>query len=456
MAETDRSRSPEAGEAPKSAVTAVFSWLLVLLPAVFGLLYVRSFGVNVAVGDQWRVAQLFGKLASGTLGFADLWNQLNEHRILVPRIVILFLGRLTEWNNVAEMYATQVLLLVVVLAFLRAFRSDVGTGPRFFFFIPVPFLVFSFRQSETMLMGLLVQFALVLVFAVLAFYSLRGLHARAPSAGPFSVARLAFPLAVLSATLSSLSSAHGLLVWPVGLAQLLLGPARGRTKPLLAGTWAAIGAVEWAVYFLGYETPDRAQAPSAAGEGPFYPVRFFVTSVGGALWGGQGPALTVGACLLVLVGVALFLVARSGELAGSSFWLALMLFACLVLASVTVGRAERGIEQALVSRYATYSIVGVVGLYGTLAGLYLHRGSRAAAAAFTALLALVLFSLPVAYARGIEAGRQTEEAREWAASAVSTYDSQPDGALALLYPNPQVVRKRAPELERLGYNVFSE
>jgi hypothetical protein len=456
VAETDRSRSPEAGEAPKSAVTAVFSWLLVLLPAVFGLLYVRSFGVNVAVGDQWRVAHLFGKLASGTLGFADLWNQLNEHRILVPRIVILFLGRLTEWNNVAEMYATQVLLLVVVLAFLRAFRSDVGTGPRFFFFIPVPFLVFSFRQSETMLMGLLVQFALVLVFAVLAFYSLRGLRARTPSAGSFSVARLAFPLAVLSATLSSLSSAHGLLVWPVGLAQLLLGPARGRTKPLLAGTWAAIGAVEWAVYFLGYETPDRAQAPSAAGEGLLYPARFFVTSVGGALWGGQGPALAVGTCLLLLVGVALFLVAKSGEPASSSFWLALMLFACLVLASVTVGRAERGIEQALVSRYATYSIVGVVGLYGTLAGLYLHRGSRAAAVAFTALLALVLLSLPVAYARGIEAGRQTEEARQWAASAVSTYDSQPDGALALLYPNPQVVRKRAPELERLGYNVFSE
>ena len=133
-----------------------------------------------------------------------------------------------------------------------------------------------------------------------------------------------------------------------------------------------------------------------------------------------------------------------------------MLFAFLVLLSITVGRAERGIEQALVSRYATYSILGVVGLYGMLAKLYLERGSRVAAVTFAALLACVLLSLPVAYTEGIEAGYTTEVIGERKADVLATYESQPDIALRSLYGNPEVVKKRAPVLERLGYNVFSE
>jgi hypothetical protein len=426
------------------------SLFLVFLPVGSGLLYVRSFGVNVAYGDQWRIAQLFGKLSSGTLDFADLWNQLNEHRILLPRVLMLSLGRLTEWNNVAEMYATQALLLMALVILLLAFRRDVGSGSKLLLFVPVAFLVFSFRQAEIMLMGLLMQFALVLTFAVLAFHFLHVPRAR-PSG------KLAFPAALVSATLASLSSAHGLLVWPVGLLQLVVGPAAKRTKVYLGVIWSCVGTAEWLFYFHGYRVPDRA-VPDRAGEavaGVLYYPRFFLTSMGSSLSWWQGPAFVIGALLLVLVAAALLLATKDGKLAEHSFFAALMLFAFLVLLSITVGRAERGIEQALVSRYTIYSILGVVGLYGMLAKLYLDKGSRVPNIAFAALLACVLFSLPVAYSEGIEVGRATEESREWAAPVVADYESQPDETLALIYPNPEVVRKRAPVLERLGYNVFS-
>jgi hypothetical protein len=449
--ETNKPDTIHANKLP-SLVARLGSWVLILLPPTLGFLYVRFYGVNVAYGDQWRIAQLFGKLYSGTLDFADLWNQLNEHRILLPRVVMLLLGHLTRWNNVAEMYATQALLLIVLVILLLAFRRDVGSGPKLLFFVPVAFLVFSFRQAETMLMGLLMQFALVLAFAVLSFHFLHVFSRDRP------FGKFAFPAALISATLASLSSAHGLLVWLVGLLQLVVGPAEKQTKLYLGGIWSFLGTAEWVFYFLGYQAPDRA-APDPAGEaiaGVLYYPRFFLTLIGSSLSWWPGPALAIGVLVLVLVAVAFLLTTRNGKLAEHSFFAALILFAFLVLLSITVGRAERGIEQALVSRYATYSILGVVGLYGMLTKLYLERGSRVAALAFAALLACVLLSLPVAYTEGIEAGHATEVIRQRAARTLATYESQPDFALASLYPNPEVVRKRAPLLERLDYNVFSE
>lgn len=75
-----------------SRVARLGSWVFILLPPTLGFFYVRLFGVTVAYGDQWRIAHLFGKLSSGTLTLAPLWNQLNEHRIFVPRVVMLSLG----------------------------------------------------------------------------------------------------------------------------------------------------------------------------------------------------------------------------------------------------------------------------------------------------------------------------------------------------------------------------
>jgi hypothetical protein len=53
-------------------------------------------------------------------------------------------------------------------------------------------------------------------------------------------------------------------------------------------------------------------------------------------------------------------------------------------------------------------------------------------------------------------GRAQEVSRERAAHVLETYRSQPDARLVALYPRPETVRSRAPLLERLGYNVFSE
>jgi len=420
--------------------------VVLLFPPALGSLYVWLFGVNVVYGDEWRFAILFDEP-----NLARLWVQLNEHRIFVPKVVILSLGSLTKWNTVVEMYVTQTLLLTTLFVLFVAFDGSIRSRWKSVLVAPVAFLVFSLRQGATMLTGLLMQFVLVLTFAVLAFYFLRVL-------GRNTSRRLLFPAALVGATLASLSSAQGLLVWPVGLVQLLVCQPGRRAKWILVGAWSLLGAAEWLVYFLDYHIPAHTTTspPTDLVVGPLYLLRFFLTALGSSLSWWQEPAFAIGFLLLVLVAASIFLVIRQGRLAEYSFWTSLLLFSFLVLLAVTVGRAERGIDQALVSRYTTYSILGVVGLYAMLAKLHFESKSHSTAILFGTLLIVIMLTLPVTYAGGVKLGISTEASREKAAAVLVTYESQPDRRLTSLNPNPQLVRKRAPILQKLHYNVFSE
>jgi hypothetical protein len=419
---------------------------VLLFPPALGFLYVWLFGVNVVYGDEWRLAILFDKPS-----LARLWVQLNEHRIFIPKVIILSLGSLTKWNTVVEMYVTQALLLTTLFVLFVAFEGSIHSKWRPVLFAPVAFLVFSLRQGATVLMGLLMQFVLVLTFAVLAFYFLRVLGRNTSRGLPFAAA-------LAGATLASLSSAQGLLVWPVGLVQLLVGRPGRRTNWILAGAWSLFGVAGWLLYFLDYHIPAHTTAgrPADLVVGPLYLLRFFLTALGSSLSWWQEPAFAIGCLLLILVGASVCLVIGRGRVAEYSFWTSLVLFSLLVLLAVTAGRAERGIDQALVSRYTTYSILGVVGLYAMLAKLHLESKSRSTAILFGTVLIVVMLTLPVTYAGGVKVGSSIEASREKAAAVLATYESRPDSQLTSLDPNPQLVRKRAPILQKLHYNVFSE
>jgi len=76
-------------------VVRFVSYLLILLPAVLAVLYVRAFDVSVVFFDAWLVVRLFDKWSSGTLGLLDLMDQHNEHRMFFPKGFELLLGWIT-------------------------------------------------------------------------------------------------------------------------------------------------------------------------------------------------------------------------------------------------------------------------------------------------------------------------------------------------------------------------
>lgn len=434
-------------------VIGFVSCLLILTPAVLALLYVREFGVNVVFFDAWSMVPIFDELSSGTFRVSSLFAQSNEHRMFFPKGVELLLAGFTEYDNLTEMYLILLCFLVTLVGLLLAFRSNViggGLTARLALFVPVALLVFSFRQHENMLFGYQINFTFTQTFGVLTLFALYVL-------GRDGSRRFAFVAALVTGTLASFSTAQGLLVWPVGLLQLLVGPLERRAKKVLIPIWALVGLGEWVLYFFDYTSPKNHPSLLYVLEHPAVGMEYFLNSLGGALFWQQSSALVAGVLVAALAVGGLFLVLKERALGEYSFWVSLLLYSFLVLASVTAGRAGFGAEQALVSRYASFSILAVVGVYAILAKAALERRSSARIIPLVVLSGLVLASAAVSYGEGVEVGAREKISREKSAFILSTYESQPDQVLKqYLYPNPRVVKRRAPVLEEIGYNVFSE
>jgi hypothetical protein len=430
-------------------VVAGVSWLFVLIPAALPYLYVHAFGVNVVFADAWDMVLVFRKWFSGRLAFADLYAQHVEHRMFFPRGVELLLGSLTRYNNVAEMYLIVSCFLITAAVLLLAFRREIGLP--LIFFVPVALLIFSFRQYENMLFGFQISFAFTQTFGVLALYLLY-------SSSRHNFRVHAFVAALGSATIASFSTAQGLLVWPAGLLGLLLGSVATSGKKVFVGIWGIVGVAEWVAYFVDYKTP-RGHLPllhalSHIGTATEY----FLTLLGSALFWQPDHAFS-GGLVIGCLALAMFLATYGrGMLREHSFWVSLFFYSLLILATITLGRTGMfGVWQAAVSRYTTFSILAVASVYTMLAKMvFARRSSVGRTVLLVTLFGTVLLSTGISYRNGIEVGRVQEASRERAAYVLKTYKSQPDVRLAALYPRPETVRRRAPLLEKLGYNVFSE
>ncbi|MGH3147439.1 MAG: hypothetical protein ACRDTR_16710, partial [Rubrobacter sp.] len=336
-------------------------YLLILLPAALSLAFVGAFGVNVVVRDQWEMVRLFAELASGTLSFGDLWATHNEHQFFFPRIAMLVLGTLSDWNNLAEMYLIQVCLLVTLAILFLAFRRDVGSN-RPFLFVPVAFLILSFRQWSNMLWGYQLTFALTLLSSVLSLFFLRT-ATLAWQAGRRGSGGAAFVAALSGATVAAGSSIQGLLVWPAGLLPLLAARLTASEKAVFTGIWTSAGVGVWSAYFLGYEAHlgSDSSLPNPLAD-PALGVGFFLSLLGNSLTSRPGGALACGLLLVVLAAAVAILARRARTVADYSFWLSLVALSFLILLAITAGRGG-GTEGALASRYTTFSLIAVASLY---------------------------------------------------------------------------------------------
>lgn len=428
-------------------------YLVMLLPVAAAALYVRQYGVNAPYNDGLTLIPLFEKLLAGELRFEGLAAQHNEHRILFPRIAMLLLGLAASFNDVAYMYLVQACLLVTTLALFFAFGRTVSRSA--WLFAPVPFLVFNLGQSWNMLQGFQITLVFVQTFAVLCFISLY-------LSGGTRRGVLAFCGALGSGTVAAFSSAPGLLVWPLGLFQLLLLPAKRRTKLTLAGVWALAGALNWALYLRGYESSETTTWRKSL-TNPLDSMEYLVSALGASLFHGeQELAFACGLLLIFLAAAALLLVFRGGGIGGNSVWLSLLVFAGLTLAATSLARGSN-LEDALNPKYVTYSVLFPIALYAMLAGSPRGRREPAAFVSLGVMGALTVASVGLSYSQGFEEAREIAEDKERTAFVLATHESQPDEILAnrgvlreRFRVDAQTSRQQASFLERSGYSIFSE
>ncbi|MBA2691198.1 MAG: hypothetical protein H0U65_01720 [Rubrobacter sp.] len=413
------------------------------MPAVLAFLFVRVFGVNSLFADQWMIAGNIERAATGSFMLSELWSSHHEHVIAFPRLVMITLGLLTNYDVRFEMLVIVASLAAAMVVYSLAFRREF-TGS-LWCFAPVAFLAMSLRQHGNMLWGFQITLVFALLFCVLAFFLLDATRRGEGSE------RRAFLLALIAGFVATFSSAPGLLAWPIGLVHLLL--IRASRRFVIA--WGGVGAAIWAVYFGVLVEGAGGNSPFESLARPLVSAEFFVTLLGGSMFAERNLAFGAGVVIAALVAASLVFVLLRGSFGEDAFWVSVILFSLFSLAFVAAGRLDSGIEQALLSRYATFSIPAVIGAYVLLAKAVFAGRFLVAGAAFGVALVFVLASLPFSYLNGIRGGESIRESRGEAAEILSNYEEHSTGEIEAAH-GWEGIEGRAAALERLGYSVFAE
>ncbi|MEY2504598.1 MAG: hypothetical protein QOG27_878 [Verrucomicrobiota bacterium] len=345
----------------------VLIWLVALIPMVHLSHLVRQYGVNVPTLDDWEMAPLIVHAHTGQLTFAEIFEQQQEARTVLPKLLFILFAAGGRWD------VRDLMLLSVVCCWLTAAgifvllrRSGLNLAAVAICFWLIVITIFSSAQFElwifasgfpSFLLGLLLVTGLVVVGTNLS-------------------TAWKFAICAGLATASSFTLANGLIAWGLTFPVLLASRSIPRWRAWLSA-WGAVCGLCAVAYFWGYEKPSYHPdfAPSVS---PVTYIHFILEFLGGglaySLKNSPNLAATVfGAVQLLLFVAALIYCARRIRdrtlLARTIPWFALGCHALGSALLAALGRVAYGAPYALASRYVTFSIyltVAVIALVGII------------------------------------------------------------------------------------------
>jgi hypothetical protein len=336
---------------------------LVIFPVGFTAVFIATYGVDVPYSDEWKIAELFVKLADGSLSFTHLFDHHNEFRQFFPNLLFLALGTITRWNVRYEMLASLLLACLVSFNIYRISRVTItGTQKRLWLLAAANLLIFSPVQYENWLFGIqviyLVPIACLTTSLSVAYSDLS--------------ANAKMTIGVLLSIVSTFSSANGILCWMLVLPVLLVVcDWRKRFVPFVIAGWTALCLLSLSFYMYGYRIPEWHPSLTEALDHPARALAYLAAFLGAPLAPGAGvrrlaAAIPIGAITSILfLGACVYLWARFAD---RSLRKRMIVFIALGVYSLGTGlmvmpaRLGFGIPQALSSRYSTFSLYLLVSL----------------------------------------------------------------------------------------------
>jgi hypothetical protein len=335
------------------------TWIFAASPALLPFFLILHFGVDVHFLDEWSptLAGFFVKFHDHQATFHDFVAQNNEHRILIPRLFLLLLNQLTDWNNIQTLIAGWGIVACASLTILFLIRRTIGEpgGPALWFVCNV--LLFSPVQVETWMWGILV------VNVMPAFLILLSL--RMAISGPVTPMRLGIFIAL--ASMATFSSGNGILAWPLVGLVLFFPRAAGdlRINGRMIAIWSLAFGINIALYAIGYVRPAEGHSAIAhsASDIFYYNLEFAGNAfVSATNFPAEPAAIAIGSIFLAIFFAAIAFFLRQWKRGDYEIcermlpWIAIGLFGILSGLIASIFRAGFGAQQALSSRYVTYSV----------------------------------------------------------------------------------------------------
>ena len=338
--------------------------LLTALPAVVVCYVIFRYGVDMPFADEWEIAPFFTKKAQGRLSFSELFALVNEYRQFFPNLIFVHLGWLTGWDVRFEMLLSFLLACLVSHNIYRLGRRTLEPQGKLHLwaFLLSNLIIFSLVQYENWLMG-----QQAIYFIPIACVTTCLLVSQAD----MGVWKRLIICAALS-TVSTFSSANGILCWVVTLPVLLrLESLKAFAKfKWQAAIWSVGFALCAALYFYDFRRPSTLPPTSESLFKPWLSVAYFLSLLGSPLTGYSrylSPVAALAGLALVVVFVRAWVAylksaPDSGLRRRMLCWLMLGSYSAATAALITYGRAGFGLYQALNSRYTTFSLYLVVAL----------------------------------------------------------------------------------------------
>jgi len=416
--------------------------IIIFLPLVFVFFFLCKFGVTIPTGDQWELVPMLEKLHNNTLTSADLWSQHNEHRIIFPRILMLLLARLSNWNISLELCTNMVLAAFTLLFLLSMLRSTSEIPP---LWLKCLFSLMIFSMVQWWAWGWLITIFLSVLGSVIAIWA----------ANKWQGKSFGLIIVILAAVLSSYSFIAGLLTWPAVLVVLLL-QKKWKLKHVIILTLACIATV--LLYYHKYTKCPHHPSLLFFLSHPLIYIRYVLTYLGSSLRWTYSSSFIMALIILALTSLAIFNIWRfdKQKLRDLAPWLALALYVCLAACATGLGRAGSGWQQALDRRYATISVLlplstAVLLYHSTRLNPVMNKKKPLKNLFLTVTItSIFLISYVNSYHGGIKKHKEMSIFINTSAFCLTNPQIADDGSLKRLYPNPNVIRLRVKTLSELG------
>jgi len=439
--------SPE-GTPIERSMLRLLGWGLIGFPILFLLVLYLRFSLDFPRLDQWEFPLLLQKYEEGSLGFAEFWAQHNEHRLVFPRLIMLGVAVLTDWDVRAELLVNFLLGLAIFGALVRVYRRALpGRTVHMLWFAPPAMLVFSVAQWRNWFLGWQLQVFL----SVLAIVGACALLAHARDSW------WRFGAAAGLAVVAVFSFGNGMLIWPIGVLLVFVTREGREHARAQAAAWLAVGGVVLAAYLYRYETPSyHAPLAESLNYLPRLPAYLFAY-LGGPI-ASYRTAAAVGFGVIGVVLWALFL-RHTWANAPRGAWAVALGLGCYAIGSgglTAVARASEGVDQALSSRYVT---IASLLWYAVLLLLFLAVKAQTYKTfwpierwiAVTTGTAIVVLAL-VNSAHG--AYRWNERYNAYQALRETLVEGEDLSGFEIVYPDPKILMERRAILREHGYSVL--
>ncbi|REA58404.1 hypothetical protein DSL64_21050 [Dyadobacter luteus] len=208
---------------------------LIIAPVVYFYLILSAHLVNVPFTDDYNLLETIYKFRQET-NFVEsmkfLFEQINQHRFPFERTIMLIMVFFTGTVNIkVQILVGNMFMLGILFMFFRSLKKE---DISWYYFIPVPYILFNLVYFENAFWGIAaIQNTPLLFFAFLSAYGL----GRNDQKG--------LVIGIVAAIVTTYISGSGMLTWISGALILIL-----QRRFSLLFQWAIAAAAVIAFYFL--------------------------------------------------------------------------------------------------------------------------------------------------------------------------------------------------------------